>query len=824
MQATDQQRPTQAPDHPYICKIYQTGEEAGRPFIAMEYVRGETLKDRLAAEPMPLKDVLRIAVEIAEALETAHAAQIVHRDLKPANIMITTGGHVKVLDFGLAKRVDTEDATDETRSELTLSGTVQGTPAYMSPEQVRGHEVDSRSDIFSLGVVLYEALTGTNPFRANSSLETASEILHRTPPAPSRAGADVPPLLEHIVQKMLAKTPDDRYQLMHELRTDLARVREATDHIDPEATTVVVDGAAVSAIRQPSAKSPAQTALSTSSLGRRRGAQIGVAAAVLTAVVAVGIWWNNAPAVPVANPAPLSVAVAPLANVSGDPDSDYLANGIAQAVTTRLHRAGLRVIPFETVVRFPNTGDPTELARALNVDAVLTSSLQSDGDRLLVTVSLVEGESGFTLWTDEFEETFDNLFDVQTRIAQGVAARLGQELTGEAQATLALAESSSVDAYDLYLQGAELVMDGDQESTEIGYQLFSRAVEIDPDLGDAHVGLGAVFSERFWSGWGGGAGNLALAEASFERALQLNAKNMRARRGLMHLQFYRGHSEEGLRLAQEVTRLGSDDIETLLATSEAYTLHGLPYVAAPLLRQVLALDPGNENAAWLGLLRIFYSEQFDEGASLADAYVRQFGDNPYVNAMGGYAYLRLGDIDGARQRYDRAAEQWDGWSAELGLATAINMDALASAGVFYDRHGQPDRAQALWRKGLELTQAALENDPDSIGLHLFLASFHGYLGERALFQSEEADALATLVDANINPYGLLYLVGAHAHLGNTERALDILRRQLRDGRLPALGYVGTVAPTLLDTSEFTDFRREYEAERQRLRDRYASAG
>ncbi len=216
-------------DHPYICKIYETGEAEGRPFIAMEYVRGETLEHRLAREALPLAEAGRIASEIAEALETAHQSNIVHRDLKPSNIMLTEGGHVKVLDFGLAKRVASSEGTGsqfETASRLTAEGTTLGTVAYMSPEQLRAEAVDARSDIFSFGVVLYEMLAGAHPFAKATSMDSAAAILSQAPRPLSHHRKEVPELLEHVVGKMVAKVPEERYQLVHEVRTDLDRVKD----------------------------------------------------------------------------------------------------------------------------------------------------------------------------------------------------------------------------------------------------------------------------------------------------------------------------------------------------------------------------------------------------------------------------------------------------------------------------------------------------------------------------------------------------------------------------------------------------------------------
>ena len=208
-------------DHPFICNIYEAGEEDGRSFISMEYVQGETLKDKLEKGPLPLKVTMQIATEIAEALKTAHKEGIVHRDLKPSNIMLTPDGHVKVMDFGLAKRV----ISGETLSAgLTASGVAVGTLAYMSPEQLRGHDVDTRSDIFSFGIVLFEMLTGIHPFKKPESLEMASAILTDDPPLLSRYLSEVPPFLQRLVKKMLAKEADGRFQLVHDVSSDLREV------------------------------------------------------------------------------------------------------------------------------------------------------------------------------------------------------------------------------------------------------------------------------------------------------------------------------------------------------------------------------------------------------------------------------------------------------------------------------------------------------------------------------------------------------------------------------------------------------------------------
>ena len=220
-------------DHPYVCKIFEIGDAEGKDFISMEYVAGETLKDRLGRAPLPLKEALEKAAEIAEALETAHKHNIIHRDLKPSNIMLTPEGHVKVMDFGLAKRLlpaEGADGQEETLSaSLTSSGVTVGTLAYMSPEQLRGEELDSRSDIFSFGIVLYEMLTRTHPFKKAQPMETGNAILNEVPLSLSALRSDDSPLLQHAVRKMLAKELHRRYQSIHEVHTDLDELKEDSD-------------------------------------------------------------------------------------------------------------------------------------------------------------------------------------------------------------------------------------------------------------------------------------------------------------------------------------------------------------------------------------------------------------------------------------------------------------------------------------------------------------------------------------------------------------------------------------------------------------------
>lgn len=785
-------------DHPYICKIYQTGEHDRRPFIAMEYIRGETLRQRLDSGQLVIAEALRIMIEVTEALETAHVAHIVHRDLKPSNIMLTVDGHVKVLDFGLAKRVGGERAVDtKTQSAVTSAGVVRGTVAYMSPEQVRGQDLDLRSDLFSLGVVLYEAIAAGNPFMAGSALETASQILHYAPPPIAQVRSDVPAMLDEVVQRLLAKAPDDRFRTAGDVRGELLRVREAIARggdIDAPASRATIED------------SPGRVVVS-------RRVALGAMAATAVALPAGAWWWTHRQSVAGGS---RSIAVLPFANVSGDEANDYLATGIPRALTARLQRAGLRVIPWETASRFRDSSNPIDVAKTLQVSSVLSGSLQTAKGRVIVNVSLVDGTTGFLSWSDEFASS-DDLFDVQTQIARGVATALGNDVSGDRAATLARPESKSKDAYDFYLQGAEYLNDGDREATDIAFDYFTRAVALDPDLVEAHVGLGAVYLERYWSGWGGGARNLELAAQQFQTALKGDSKDMRARRGQILIEFYRGREEDALRLAQDAARVGGDDVETLLARAEAHSIIGPSDLALPLLERVRALDPGNEAAAWLQTIAYFRTERFRETAAAASDYTARFGDDSFMSLNAACALERLNDLDGARVRLEPAITRLMRPAVEIGTISAYDLAALVGAGVFTDVAGRRERAQELWRRGLQLTRDALATASDSVGTRVFYVTFLGYLGEQTTFANEVASARAMLDAANLNPWELVYLVGAYAHLGDAGGALELLRRMLRQGRCVGRAWIMALAPSLRSAAGLSDLVREYRDVEERRR-------
>lgn len=471
-------------DHPYICKIYEIGEVDGKSFIAMEYIEGMTAQEKLRGGPLPLTELLQVSIEIGEAVDAAHKKQIVHRDLKTANVMITPDGHVKVMDFGLAKQVAMEgqDSKVETLSaNLTEGGTTLGTVVYMSPEQVRGDPLDTRSDIFSLGVLLYELATGMVPFQGATSGLTYDAILNRGATPPRKLNREVPAEFEQIIQKALEKDRENRYQTVKELVVDLKRLRRDSGTDTPPFEE--------SSFARPRAKS---------------GATRWVAAAAVLAVAIMG-WFFLRPSgsdvVGEAQPI-TSLAVLPFENPRNDPDVDYLSDGIAESLINQLSELPqLSVMARSTAFRYRGTDvDPQTIGKELGVGAVLMGRVVQQSNTLNVQAELVDTAKGTQIWGQQYEHELDDLLTVQNELASEITRALRLELTGDEQEQVATTGTAVSEAYQSYLRGSFLLAKRTNEDFKQAIVHFEEARVHDPDyalafsgLADSYFLLGARF-------------------------------------------------------------------------------------------------------------------------------------------------------------------------------------------------------------------------------------------------------------------------------------------------------------------------------------------
>ena len=479
-------------DHPYICKIYEIDEFEGRSFISMEYVPGRNLRQRLEEGRLSLEDALNAARELAEAFEIAFQGGIVHRDLKPSNVMFTPEGHVKVLDFGLAKRIlpDRKEGTEDTWfSDLTETGSILGTPAYMSPEQLQGKELDHRSDIFSLGVVLYEMATGVHPFLKDSKLETINAIVSTPFPELSEHLREAPPSLQRTLEKMMAKKPHRRFATFGEVREKLMRLLE-----DVKATGYK------SFFRELLSPGVVLTAAAGLVLGILFIAFLSLDRSVREETRRDQTM--DRAGMPV-DPNP-RIAVLPLVHLGPNEQDGILGEGLTDSLITRLANVrGLSVISRTSVMYFKGK-DLTlpEIAEKLQADYILNGSFQRPDSEFVVTVQLVRAADDTTVWAKEYRQAWTDILRVQSDISQQVVENINLALGPGEEAAIRGSPVENVGAYELYLHGRFFLAQRSRTALETAISYFQQAIELDPESALAYSGTGgrlwAAGSYRLW--------------------------------------------------------------------------------------------------------------------------------------------------------------------------------------------------------------------------------------------------------------------------------------------------------------------------------------
>jgi len=434
-------RAASALNHPGICTVYAIDQHEGQHFIAMELLEGETLAERIRRGSFDLALLLGVGIQLADALESAHAKGIVHRDVKPANIFINNRGQAKILDFGLAKidrgptANDQSDAPTAMRDELTKAGTLVGTVSYMSPEQARAQLTDARTDIFSLGAVMYQVATGTLPFQGDSSAVIFDRILNHDPAPAHQIKPDLPAELTRILGKALEKDRTLRYQSATDLKTDLLRLKRDTD----------------SGGRRVSESSESRKAAATQK----------------------------------------SIAVLYFENLSGIKEDEYLRDGITEDIVTELSKIkGLQIFSRATVLAYRDkTVTPATIGQQLNAAYVLTGSLRRAGARIRINAQLVDTHTDFPLWSERYDREMKDVFEVQDEIARSIAEALRITLTPQEQQALATKPTENLQAYDLFLRGRSYTRRLTRQDLEFALQMFEHAVALDPDFALAHAAI-----------------------------------------------------------------------------------------------------------------------------------------------------------------------------------------------------------------------------------------------------------------------------------------------------------------------------------------------
>ena len=496
-------------NHPNIATVHEIGQHEGTHFIVMEFIDGVTLREKIHRERTDLSKLLRYLQDVAEGLAKAHAAGIVHRDLKPDNIMLTRDGNAKILDFGLAKLIETtgpsglgaEGVSAMPTAMLaghSLPGTVLGTVGYMSPEQAQGrvNDIDHRSDIFSFGCILFEAGSGRKPFEGQDALDSLHKIVHAPTPQIRDVNPSAPVEMQRIVRRCLAKDPDERYQSIKEVAIELRELRrELSGARQPEATAPSSSGSSSTASGATTASSAAMTTAPAPSaefiiteIKRHKIAAI-IALLVLTLG---GIWLARYLRHGNTETSIDSIAVLPFVNVSGDPNTEYLSDGITESLINSFSQLQpkLRVIPRSTVFRYQGQQlDPQEIGRKLGVRAVLTGRVLQHGDTVSIQTELIDVDQQSQIWGEQYNRRLLDILAVQAEIGNEISEKLRLQLSGEEKKKLAKRYTENPEAYQLYLKGVYHSAKFSKQELDLGNAYLRQAVAVDPNYALAYHGL-----------------------------------------------------------------------------------------------------------------------------------------------------------------------------------------------------------------------------------------------------------------------------------------------------------------------------------------------
>ena len=648
-------------DHPNICAIYDIGEDGGLFYIVMPYAEGRTLKQIISGQPLETLSALSITIQVADAIASAHARGIVHRDIKPNNIVVSDQGQVKVLDFGLAKMLATEEMSADIDKSMTEIGVPYGTVGYGAPEQAAGERVDHRADIFSLGVVLYEMVTGHQPFKGRNRIEILNAVINDEPDPINERTLKAPPRLQVILDRALAKKPRDRFSTMAEMRDELKNLMRQLSYdlgIDPM-------GSGWLTVAPRRARSSWRL---SGTLGRVFGSRVfnklrnshapGQSASGeprSTPTQPGGIDDSSRPTAS----KPLSwgsedkqaIAVLPFKNLSGNAEDNFYEFSLADGIIAELaHLRSLVVRPSQYIARYSGQNvDPRQVGEDLAVNAVLTGSFIKTPDRFRVTAQLIKTATGEMLWSEKIDSHARDLITLQDTITEHVISGLKLKLSEEEQQKIDRPLTSSSEAYEFYLRGRDLLFHYtshtfDDSDLDVAIRMFQEAIRLDPNFARAHSGLGRCYVHH-GQGYGGGE-YFDLAEKSLLRALELDENISGARLQMVYVYLHRGEKEKALATLADVRREAPNDPTVFIVAGMLYRLNGLYDKALRQYDRLLELNPNDIVIASYNRGRIYtYRHEYEQAIIELEKGRAVEPDHPLIKTFLSLIYFNQGSVE-----------------------------------------------------------------------------------------------------------------------------------------------------------------------------------
>ena len=752
-------------NHPNILTIHEIGSENGLHFITMEFIDGATLRQHSAQKRLTLPEVLDVSTQVASALMAAHAAGIIHRDIKPENLMVRPDGYVKVLDFGLAKLNEKNHRSDPEAATIvkTEPGMIMGTASYMSPEQARGQEVDARTDIWSLGVVMYELITRRLPFEGQTASDVISMILQKEPLVLRQHAPEAPREVERIIEKALTKDREERYQTAKDLLIDLKRLKEqVTVNAEIERLVPATIGGATASGSVIAETKRARSAQPTSSaeyvlsriMQHKKWVMLGAVALIAAATTLAYLYLKRSAA---ASPID-SIAILPFTNASGDPNMEYLSEGIADNIADNLSRLpGLRVVPLSKVSRYKNRDvDPQQVGNDLGVRAVLVGTVMQRGDSLNIRAELVDVGQVSRLWGEQYNRRLSDILAVQEEIAQEIFETLRVQLSGDAKKRITKRYTDNIEAYQLYLQGRYFWNRRTDENLKKAVELFQKAIDKDPNYALAYAGLADSYALL--------GGPVYGAEPSDQTVIRAKTAALKA-------------LELDNTLAEAYTSLG------YIASTYEWDFPS----AEKNFKRALELNPSYATAHhWYGLTYLSYVGRHEEAILETQRAAELDPLSLIINASYGRAFYYA-------KQYDKAIEQF---------RKTIELDPSFVRAHLY--LGWTFEAKGMFNEAIAEYEKARALD-DSPVISASLAHVLAVAGRK----DEAQKLLVELSDLSQRRYVSAYdLALIHTGLGEKDRAFQFLEKAYQE-RSSALSWLRVDArlDNLRSDPRFSDLQR-----------------